>query len=170
VPTVVFAIGLSLLILLMVSAVRFGSRADRLGILLLVSLTIGLPIPLTIATFSQLGFAWQGRYTLPFAFGLPILCAWILDRYRPARKFAAAGAYLTAIGVAAMQAISLVNVRRIANTLPGGHAWAPPSDTLLIMLCAAGLALLGTFLVQIEGRGKQPAHQCDRSTTKVTAT
>jgi hypothetical protein len=124
----------------------------------LVAATLLLPVAADVATAHRLGFAWQGRYTLPMAAGIPLLSGLVLARRRATRS----GVGLAVAGMAAWTVTSWLAVAAsLRRYTVGVHdprpfwaflrvdGWQPPlgSGTLLVV-SALILALAGTaFLV-----------------------
>jgi hypothetical protein len=110
----------------------------------------------------RFGFGWQGRYTLPFAVGLPILCGYTLAE-EPGRilkrgrlTLVLASAFVVAHFLAFWQ-----NLRRYAVGYDGPVAfwfdadWTPPLPSLLLL---AGYALvLVALAVWLWGRAASTA-------------
>lgn len=70
---------------LLVVALSLGPRRVTAVILALILVVIVLPMMIEIPNFRTSSFAWQGRYTLPLAVGVPLLSAFGLARARVAR-------------------------------------------------------------------------------------
>lgn len=68
--------------MLMLLAFAFGSRRLGAALLLTAVAVVALPIAIGAPDVSKVGYAWQGRYTLPLAVGLPLLAAFALDQHR----------------------------------------------------------------------------------------
>ena len=54
--------------------------AARLWLLGLAAAVVLLPVVADLRSASWFGFVWQGRYTLPIAAGVPVLCGLVVDR------------------------------------------------------------------------------------------
>lgn len=151
VPLPVFAIGLASGGLLMVVAFLSGTRRTRFAQLVIAGITILLPLPLTVVAYPHVGFAWQGRYALPYAFGLILLSASVISRHRRTHRIGLACAYLSALAVGLMQGISVIHVRGIERAGWHGYStWPLPAPWLLLTFCLAGtLSLLwGTYTLR----------------------
>lgn len=68
--------------MLLLLAFALGSRRLRVALLLTVVAVVALPIAIGAPDVPKVGYAWQGRYTLPLAVGLPLLAAFALDQHR----------------------------------------------------------------------------------------
>ena len=64
---------------LVVAGLRVAGRRARSWLLLLGLAVLLLPVAADLRSASQIGFVWQGRYTLPVAVGLPLLSGLLLD-------------------------------------------------------------------------------------------
>jgi hypothetical protein len=78
-PTLVYVVWLIVLGLLVVQGFRSAALRVRLvgaGVLLA---WVAVPLTLTLLSYASEAFAWQGRYALPLAIGLPMLAGWSLS-------------------------------------------------------------------------------------------
>jgi hypothetical protein len=140
-PAAVYALWMVPLVALLVMATRHADRRTRGAALLLMSMTIVIPTVLTAATYSMLGPAWQGRYSLPLYVGLVLMAGWSLQgRSEPRTALVRILMFMlataSAVGVA-HAARDLVVTRpgvSAAEVVPGG--W----------LAVAVLAAIGTLL------------------------
>jgi hypothetical protein len=142
-PAAVFAIAFCLFLVLIALATAKGTARQRAVASALTCIAFAVPIVLTIATFSRLGFSWQGRYTLPLTVGLPLLAGWGLEHHRPLRRLARPWCFMTLTGVVAIQVIAIWHVRGLeGGKWPNGR-WThfESSTSALILLGAAALAL-----------------------------
>jgi hypothetical protein len=90
-----------------------GRRRLAIAIATLLGLIVLVPALLEFIEAERFGFGWQGRYTLPLAVGLPILCGYTLAQ-EPARVLQR-GRLTTVLGVAFVVAHLLAfwqNMRR----------------------------------------------------------
>lgn len=69
---------LALVAALVVAALALGSWRHRVVLAALVIVNVAIPLAAEIPKAPELGFIWQGRYTLPFAVAIPIVAAWTL--------------------------------------------------------------------------------------------
>jgi hypothetical protein len=74
-PWPVYAVVLPVWGALLVMGLRTGRRQERLAVLGLLVVSTALPVALTLLTYADLGFAWQGRYTWPVACGVLFVLA-----------------------------------------------------------------------------------------------
>lgn len=72
-PPVVAEVCWALAVLAFVAIVVVSNRRARKAILIGCALALALPFAVIVATYHAHGVAWQGRYTLPLAVGLPLL-------------------------------------------------------------------------------------------------
>jgi hypothetical protein len=85
-PTLTVVLWTAALGVLVALGVGLGRRRWVAAIAVLLGLIIVVPAVLEFIEARRFGFGWQGRYTLPFAVGLPILCGFTLAQ-GPARLF-----------------------------------------------------------------------------------
>jgi hypothetical protein len=127
------------------------ARLPRAALIAAILLTIVVPIAVEVPAANTFGFAWQGRYALPLAVGVPILggaAAGVGATLGP-RAALRLTAWLTALlGVAHFAAFwwmllrYQVGVGRGLNPLEG--SWHPPGGSLLILVVyAVGLLAWG---------------------------
>lgn len=126
----------------LVALVALGLRRPdplRAGLLLAVAVAVvAVPVALEVPSVDDVGFYWQGRYTLPLAAGFPVLAAVAASRGRPPTRMettvmavvlavlavAHVAAFLTALGrytVGTGQGLGLFDV-----------AWQPPGSAPLL--------------------------------------
>lgn len=80
-PLPVYTLGLLVALTLVWLGLRWAERTgERLAVILAAMFTVAVPMLFTYATMAQLDVIWQGRYSLPFAVGIPLLCGTVLDR------------------------------------------------------------------------------------------
>jgi hypothetical protein len=80
----VWTAGIGLLVFLAMAAAK---RRQVAALVILLAGTIVVPVALESNVYRDArGFAWQGRYTLPFAIGIPILAAFVLASSERARQ------------------------------------------------------------------------------------
>lgn len=65
---------------LLLAGIVLGGRRERLALLALAALVVVFPIAFEAYSGAAYGVGWQGRYTLPFAVGVPLLAAEVLGR------------------------------------------------------------------------------------------
>lgn len=159
-PTVVFWTGaLGALILL---AVSFGPRRDALVIFGLVVASIAVPVALEFSRMREAGgFFWQGRYTLPFAIGVPIVAALSLANASVSQRLLRTPLLPVVGGVLAIAHMLAFaqNLRRNTVGYNGPvwywrhEAWHPPLPSWLLTLAFLGgiLALVAWLLAPDDG-------------------
>lgn len=119
---------------------------QNVGLVLTVLATVALPVVLQTPRVAEQGLAWQGRYTLPLAVGIPVLAILSVDRGAAdgvARRGAVAGAVV--LGIGSLYALWW-NLRRYVHGIEGelsilSGPWQPPAGAGLWM------AVLGLFTV-----------------------
>jgi Predicted membrane protein (DUF2142) len=129
-PLAFFVIGL-----LVIAAWRRGApvRAAR-AVLWIVVVALLVPIGLSLVFMPSLGAFWQGRYELPFVIGILPLCGLLLDEGRFAPQEGRKLVALSAVFLAIVQVVSVVNVERMEqdrSVSSGDPHWADPGPWLL---------------------------------------
>jgi hypothetical protein len=111
-----------------------------------------VPSVLEFIEARRFGFGWQGRYTLPLAVGLPILCGFALAEER--HTFPRRDRLLIVIGIGFVVAQFLAfwqNLRRYTVGYNGpllfwrDATWSPPVPSLFL-LCAYAVLLVALAL------------------------
>ena len=136
-PVTVYAIGLSLFAAMLVLGWRAGWSGLRRLMVFVASFSFLVPAALSLTTYHELGFAWQGRYTLPFAFGIVIAAGFALDASLRFRGASWVAALVTSLGSVVMEIRELLYVCKFEHQLSG--TWASVG---LVAACAASAALL----------------------------
>jgi hypothetical protein len=159
VPTAVFAIALVGFGLLIFLAFRRASQRERLVIIAIGAAFFVIPLVLTVISFHSLGLAWQGRYALPFACGLPLLAGWVLDAAPPRAPLSKVAERMLPFAFCLAQGIALCGVvgKQKANW-PEHHGLGAPPILLLVGLTAVASVLVW---VGFEGarRGSNPVQR-----------
>jgi Predicted membrane protein (DUF2142) len=144
-------------------------RAGRWRLAVLAAGGLGIPFAMQVLFVNRYGFITQGRYLLPVAVGLPMLGAFLIQRYGLAADKSRSLLGVYALGVLPIHLVCLVYTMirwqhgiRLTGPLrsmnPFTGTWQPPLGTVLpLAAMAAGLLLLG-WLTWRGGRpGAQPA-------------
>jgi hypothetical protein len=119
-------------------ALVLGRRRDAVTLAVVGVLSAALPIAFIVY---QSGYApWLGRYTMPFAVGVPVIAGLAL-RGRVLSGGRHAAAYLAAAGLAVGQVLAFGQSLRRWTVLADGPiqfwknpAWSPPLSSLLLMV------------------------------------
>ena len=153
VPISVYAVVLAAWTVMLCVACWRGHRAVRWSIAAIFVSTTGVSIALTVATYTEIGLAWQGRYSWPFVLGWLLLAAHSLERRRASGDLSA----LVMSGAVAAFSLttSVVGVR--SKLLARGVAdasWTAPSTQLVALLTLSGVLLTVGALATL--RVKQP--------------
>jgi len=145
---------------LMLSAVALGSRRYVIAMLAALVITVVVPIGLEAVQAREYGFYWQGRYTLPFAVGVPLLAAFALQ-WGPSPRLFVRGAFIPTIGgmVVVAQFLGFYQALRRWSVGANGAVvywlepeWnAPVPQWLLIVVYGA---VFGATVVWLLGTGR----------------
>ena len=118
--------GLAFLVILLLCAGGFvhGRRQVRVAMAMLVLVLLVLPLGLTWLTYADLGFAWQGRYSIPLGVGITVLAARALHGkpFLPVHLLGMAALGVVAVG-SLVSAVSNVVAEGAQFLVP---TWAPP--------------------------------------------
>ena len=142
---VVYPIVLLIFVLLVsVALARATPRARRVLILTMV-VSVAIPLLLTAATYAGRGSMWQGRYGLPYAMGVVLIGALLLDRSGLETRLRGAVLTLASVAMGIGTAACLVklvtdeSVRDVSRLDPG---WLQPAPAVLVTGTAAAWTLL----------------------------
>jgi hypothetical protein len=130
-------------------ALRIAARGRQLVAVGLLTLAVlVLPVALEWSTYEVSAFAWQGRYTLPIAVGIPLLLG--TDEDSSFRTSIAAKRFLTvaAVGTAVIHFLSyagtlnrnVFGINGFWGLTPQG--WAPPLPAWSLMVGGAAAAVV----------------------------
>src|SRR5207253_3606760 len=103
-PTLTYMFWTAAIGLVVLLALGFASRRDAGLVAALVALTIAVPVAIDSSQARRVGLGWQGRWTLPFAVGVPIIAAFALVWSHGADAMARSRfAWIVAVGFVAAQ-------------------------------------------------------------------
>ena len=128
-PLVVYALETFCFIALMGGAIISGSKRIRASLVLACSLSLGVPLAITLATVQTAGLVWQGRYTLPYSVGVVILAGLALDsrvpRFAQSRPVTTVAALVGSAGLVVSHVVSVVSVqhKESGNPLFDDSGW-----------------------------------------------
>ena len=77
---------------------------EKLAMATVVTMAVAIPVLVTLLTFENHGYAWQGRYELPLLFGLPLIAGAVSKTIPMGRAWDNAYIFVTglAMGLAAL--------------------------------------------------------------------
>jgi hypothetical protein len=156
-PHGVYAAELTVLAVLMFVAARHAHLRLRLAIFSVAVLSVAIPAAVTVGLVEYFGVAWQGRYTLPFAFGMVLMLGLALDEAQRSHRFSRASlvAGWLAISVAQVAAMVNVQVKELADSpLAGDRRWILPWPWLTVLLMLLGLGLWAATIRRASHRGQ----------------
>jgi hypothetical protein len=153
-PSLTVVLWTAALGLLVALGVGLAPRRMAAAIAALLGLIVVVPAILEFTEARRFGFGWQGRYTLPLAVGLPILCGFALAQ--EPRRILPRGRLPIVLGIAFMVAHFLAfgeNLRRYTVGINGPLTfwldadWSPPlPSSLLLVAYAVVLVALAVWL------------------------
>ena len=151
-PAVTYLIWFIALGLVVLAAIAFAQRRLRNVTLGVLVLAIVVPVVLEVSRARTSGFIWQGRYTLPFAVGVPILAGFAAaatigrsEVSAPLRRVLVwtCSALVLAQLLAFVQTLRRYMVGYDSGLLFFRHAaWNPPAPALLL-IAVFGIAYVG---------------------------
>jgi len=160
-PAVTYLLWTAGLALLVGLCVAFASRRQAFIVIALAVLAIAVPVGLDTARARQVGIGWEGRWSLPFAVGVPIIAALAVAWSQ--RRALFLRSRLPALLAASFVIAQILGygqyLRRNTVGVGGGldfwlHAkWSPPLPAGLLL--AANLAILIALAIWIWGPGDQ---------------
>ena len=144
-PMGVYALWLVPLVGLIVVALQRGRSHARWGVVGALALTQAVPVLLTLVTAESQGVIWQGRYELPLAVGIPVMCGLICDQRLPSER----AAPLVLVSVAATAVAHGWSVAHVAQFERSHDEYAQVSTmwTDFPLLILAGTAALGAAII-----------------------
>lgn len=149
-PWPVYALVLAVWGALMFIGPRTANHRERLALLVLVAGLTALPVALTLLTYRDLGFAWQGRYTWPAACGVLYVLAEACQRDRSGVDRWLLPAVLVMSG-----AVHVMSQRSVQLGEPLGDAPSAAVDGLLVP--ALSIVGFGLIWLGVAWRRGEPA-------------
>jgi hypothetical protein len=144
-PALVYASGAFLLLAFLGTAWWIANRRLRVALAGTLIVAVGVPFSLTLLTFSRLGGEWQGRYGLPYAFGLLLIASLALERTNFRHRLQAPFLLSSWVALLMAHTISVTNVlliERRESPLSGDPSWIMPHPFVVVVLMIfAGVAL-----------------------------
>lgn len=141
-PSWVYTCWLAVLAVLWGYGALVARRRVRVVAGLVLAAWFAVPLALTFVSYSSQGYAWQGRYALPLAIGLPALAGLALERRgtAPARPLVAT--VLALVAIAHVSSVVAVTLDERRADFPGTFVLAVPGGLAVVALLAvAGVAV-----------------------------
>jgi hypothetical protein len=140
-PGLVYGAAVLLMGYMLVQALRHAELWTRLVIVGVMLASVLVPFVVSVRTYSQLGAAWQGRYTWPFACGVLVLVALVLDLRRiPLSRTAVASVTLVVMAAIDIPGpLSVLRKETLTSPLSGTAEWRMPPEWLLVAISMAAL-------------------------------
>ncbi len=145
-------------LLVVPAVVRAHRRARRAWFLLLAAVVL-LPLAIEASTYQSFGGAWQGRYVLPLAVGVPLLAAAIRSGRPGPRPRALIDVVAVVLATAVAHAVALwTTVEFYAGHSPTYRSgtWPLLPGAALVALVLLGGVLAGAGLTLAEPRDARP--------------
>lgn len=145
-PMGVYMLWLVLLVPLVAVGLRRARGHERWAVVVALAMTQAVPVLLTLATAESQGVIWQGRYELPLAVGIPVVCGLLCDR-TAARRRSAPLVYLGVAATVVAHGWSVAHVAHFERTREGypqvATTWTDLPLWLLAAVAGAGAAVVG---------------------------
>jgi hypothetical protein len=148
---------------LLVAGFLLGTRRWRVTLSASAVVALAVPLVLTVLTIAVSGPVWQGRYGLPYAFGLALVAAAALDAARASQRppWLLAG-WLLLLVAQVLSVIHVAQVEHRSSPLADSPDWVSAPTLVIGLLSAAGFTLWGAALI-VAARGADARLQPDRS-------
>ena len=157
-PTVVYAVWVAAFVVMLIMAVPLMGRRfrdHRRAILAVTAISFAVPSVLTVLTMSQLGTAWQGRYSHPLSAGVVLMVSVVLER---AGRYVLR-AWLATTLAALLVVINVVSQLGVLHRLSRTHGlvratgWHIPGDWVFLTAGAVSVALVGFSMLRFPAPG-----------------
>ncbi|MGO9911730.1 MAG: DUF2142 domain-containing protein, partial [Acidimicrobiales bacterium] len=162
-----------LLLAVVTAGFLLGNGRQRLVMALVAAAALLLPFVVTVITWKSDGLIWQGRYSMPFVVGLPIVAGTAIrgPRFEAALKRSAVSAAITAVVVLSLlnQLVAVYGTLRRFSVGPTGPldlvflsrtGWTPPLPAPVIAAATMVVTLGGIwwfrFLARSSWRSTEP--------------
>lgn len=137
-PIAVYAGWSALLVIMGVLGWWRGRSRVRISTALLVLFSFGASTILAALAYREVGSAWQGRYALPVAISVPVLCGVALDRSALRKSRALPVLMIAVSGALTLTAMLRVRAWELTRKGPPDTGWeAPPVAWLVIVVALA---------------------------------
>lgn len=137
---------------------RFATWRERGSVLLVVAIASAIPIAVTMATYRDLGTAWQGRYGYPFAMGFMLIAGYVLDRRWPSEsRLPTVAVWVAAAACASTEAIGQLAVladQLKKSPLAGDPEWIVAPAPVVLALILAGSLLQAVVMTRARPLGQ----------------
>jgi hypothetical protein len=120
-PIEVYAVGVALMSVFVVAALRASRRAERVSIALIALASLAIPLAATAVAYPRLAAAWQGRYGLALSFGIIVVATTALARTPGPRVLTG---WIAAVGLAIVHWATLAGMFR-ENLAGAAQPWTP---------------------------------------------
>jgi hypothetical protein len=160
-PTIVYA-AMALVLAALVGWGAIGAR-PRLRWVLVVAgvLSIVVPFGLAIPEYPSQGTYWQGRYGLPYTFGLMLLAGYALDAKPPRHRTVAPAVIACWLALVLANVVSVIHVLEVEKAKSPslvGPDWLMPQAWTVAALMVAGWIAWGLIL---DAKRRITVHACD---------
>lgn len=96
-------------------SLRRADAHEKRAMVTIVTMAVAIPTVVTLLTFENHGYAWQGRYELPLLFGLPLIAGAVTTSVPPRRRWSSG--YILFLGLAMALAALCLALREGSNVV-----------------------------------------------------
>lgn len=150
-PAVLYAAFFVVLLAMVSLGYWMTGRKLRSGIAGTLFVALLVPVLATVTTYSQVGPIWQGRYGLPYAFGVILLAGLALEQSRVEHRLVGPALVSACLAMSVAHVVGVTNVlvlERANSPSAGGPDWLMPAPWLVALLMALGWLAWGLALRQ----------------------
>lgn len=140
----------------------------RLVLLLLVALWFAVPVALTVVSYASEPFAWQGRYAMPLAVGLPIVAGYALSEAGRLPSWRTCSTFVSLAAVAHVLSVAAVAFREADRGLSPTFADLVPGPPAVTAMLVGAVAAAG-FVIAVRGWSASAARSVEPDEDHVAA-
>ncbi|MGA8256827.1 MAG: DUF2142 domain-containing protein [Nocardioides sp.] len=135
-PLAVYAVGLVALLLLLFLALGRGGRRGRWTLILLCVVSLAVPLALQVASYDDIGRAWQGRYAFPLSSGVILVAGHVIDE-----RISGGPALSMAVRATVAAIVSFLQVATLWDVVPATRLDIAEPFRLVSLILGAAAAL-----------------------------
>jgi len=142
-PPVVYPLVGLVVAVLVLAGYRAGTGRLRRAMWLVVVVSAAIPLVMTVATIREAGVIWQGRYSLPYFIGLPLLAGVSLDGAglrHPGVGPTLWGGWLALAVAEVASVLHVLSGEARTSPLAGSAEWLRAPAPVVAVLVVAGLS------------------------------
>lgn len=163
-PTFTYVAWYGLVGFVAIAAAAVGRLRHAVVLALFAVAIVVIPVAISSSQVHKYGYTWQGRDTLPFALGLPIVAAALIGTSALARRGGRLVGAVAVVAALGQFGAFYEALRRYAVGTDGPDfgfllhpAWRPPLGPVPLVVGEAVLLALAGLLATLATRGRRPA-------------